>query len=268
MIRALKAAFLLRYPIPGLGAVPVNIVALACLGLLGLGNAGFWFAGAGLETLYLATLVSYPRFQRWADAQALIEDTIDVEARRRELVSQLPDADRAAMLMLSSKCERIESLWRSQEDVVLQSSDRALRDLQWLYLKLLIARHHVVASESEVDEAQLLRDIETLERGQSDARMSAAARESKGATLALLKRRSDNVARRRQTLEEIASDLARIEAQVALVLENTTLDGKPQAISGDLELASQLLDDSLFGTSAGAIAALDAAYAQPQKLSQ
>ena len=47
------------------------------------------------------------------------------------------------------------------------------------------------------------------------------------------------------------------------MLENTTLEGKPQAVSADLDLASQLLDGSYFGASAADIAALDAAYARP-----
>jgi hypothetical protein len=101
-------------------------------------------------------------------------------------------------------------------------------------------------SENEADGNRLQADIVAIGRELGDPALSAAARESKTATLALLKRRAENVARRRQTLEEIASDLARIEAQVALVLENTTLEGKPQAISSDLELASQLLDGTQF----------------------
>jgi hypothetical protein len=263
MMRALKAAFFLRFPIRGLGDVPLNLIGVASLGLLGLGNHGFWFAGVGLETLYLASLASNPRFQRWASAQAHLQQNVDVEAKRRALVAQLPDADRTAMQRLSQKCDRIESLWRAQEDVILQTNDHTLRDLQWLYLKLLIARQHLLASENEADGTRLQADLVTLRRELGDPALSAAARESKTATLALLKRRAENVARRRQTLEEIASDLARIEAQIALVLENTTLEGKPQAISSDLELASQLLDGTLFGSSAEEVAALDSAYSQP-----
>jgi hypothetical protein len=263
MIRALKAAFLLRYPVRGLGEVPVNLVGLACLGLLGLGNAGFWFAGVGLETVYLVSLATNWRFQRWVNARASMETSEEIEATREALLQQLAQADKVALERLAGQCRRVESLWRAQDDVVLQSNEQALRDLQWVYLKLLLARQHVKSSESEANETELRASIQTLERELTDSRLSEATRESKSATLNLLRRRAENVGRRRQTLDEIGSDLTRIEAQVALVLENTALEGKPQAVSADLDLASQLLDGSFFGASAADIAALDAAYARP-----
>jgi hypothetical protein len=264
MIRALKAAFWLRYPISGLGNVPVNLLGLACFGLLGFGNPGFWFAGAGLETVYLMLLATNPRFQRLANAQALMEATVDVDAKRLTLVKQLGQADRLLMERLAGTCDRIAALWRTRDEIVLQSNADALRDLQWLYLKLLLARQHVMRSETEVSESSLRADMQALERDLADPALSSGLRESKTATLTLLRRRADNVGRRRQTLDQIASDLTRIETQVALVLENTTLEGKPQTVSADLTLASQLLDGSYFGASAGDIAALDAVYAAPQ----
>ena len=90
--------------------------------------------------------------------------------------------------------------------------------------------------------------------------LSAASRESKSATLKLLRQHAQNFDRRRQAPDEIDSDLARIEAQVALVLENMSLERAPAAVSADLDLASQLLDGSHFGPAAPDVAALDAAY--------
>jgi hypothetical protein len=265
MIRALKAAFFLRYPIQGLGAVPINLIGLACFGVLGLGNYGFWFAGAGLETAYLVALATNWRFQRWVNAQASFQETPDVEAKRLSLFKQLAQSDRLAMERLAGKCDRIVSLWRAHDEVVVQSNLAALRDLQWVYLKLLLAKQHLLGSESESDEGTLRKDVHNLERELGEGRLSAAARESKRATLDLLKRRAANIVRRQQTLDEIGSDLARVEQQVALVLENTTLEGKPQAVSADLNLASQLLDGSYFGSSADDIAAVDAVYSAPQR---
>ncbi len=122
----------------------------------------------------------------------------------------------------------------------------------------------MLGTDTESDERKLRADTELLERDLATAKLSPATRESKSATLQLLRKRVQNCERRRQSLDEIASDLARIEAQVALVLENTSLEGTPTAVSADLDLASRLLDDSYFGASAADIAALDAAYAQPQ----
>ena len=263
MIRTLKAAFLLRFPVRGLGDVPVNLIGVACFGLLGFGDAGFWFAGLGLETLYLASLATHPKFQRWVAVQGRSHETVDVEARRQALLQQLPPADRLAVDRLSDQCRRIEALWEAHDYVVFQSNERALRDLQWLYLKLRIVRQHVIGSDTEADETKLRTDTVALERDLAGASLSAASRESKSATLALLRQRARNFERRRQTLDEIGSDLARIEAQIAVVLENTSLEGKPAAVSADLDLASQLLDGSHFGAAAPDIAALDEAYARP-----
>ena len=259
MIRVLKAAFWLRYPVPGLGRVPLNLVGLACLGLLGLGNPGFWFAALGLETTYLAALATNPRFQRWAEIEARSSDHEDLEAKRQALLQQLAPADRRTMARLADQCARIEALWRSRESV-FPSNQQTLRDLEWTYLKLLIARQHVLGSARESEESKLSVEIEALQRALDDPHLSRTARDSKSATLALLRRRVENTARRRQMLEETESDLSRIEAQVALALENATLEGKPQAVSAELDLASRLLDGSFFGSAADDVAALDAAY--------
>src|SRR5262249_10415487 len=181
------------------------------------------------------SLSSNVRFQRWVTAQNRTEASGEVEVKRRALRELLDPGGTATLERLSEKCTRIESLWRAHDDVVLHSNVQALRDLQWVYLKLLLARKHVRNSDSESNEAALRGEIQTLERALTDSGLSQASRESKSATLELLRRRAANVVRRRQTLDEIASDLARVEAQVALVLENTTLEGKPQAVSPALD---------------------------------
>jgi len=70
-------------------------------------------------------------------------------------------------------------------------------------------------------------------------------RESKRATLNILKKRLNNLHRKAETLEEIDSDLVRIEAQVDLVRENAGMQSKPQTISADIELASNLVSGGL-----------------------
>ena len=150
-----------------------------------MGNAGFWFAGVGLETVYLASLATNWRFQRWVNAQARMESSDDDrgDAARRSS-SSLDKPDKLALERLAAKCRRIESLWRAQDDVVLQSNEQALRDLQWVYLKLLLARQHVMSSESEANEAEVGADIQTLERELDRfALVRCEPRESKSVTL-------------------------------------------------------------------------------------
>ena len=261
---ALKAAFWLRIPIKGLGRMPINVVAVACLSVLGFGNPGFWLTGLGLETLYLATLATHPRFQRWARAEAAFKRAEDTETLWRPLIAQLGPEGRKAVERLADQCRRIEALWRTPDSktLLLQHNLQALRDLQWLYLKLTIARQHVSGLQWEADAAKLRADLSSIERELADPALSHAARESKAATLAILRKRSEHIGRRKQTVAEIAADVERIEAQVQLVLDSATLDDRPQAISADLDVASALLDAGSFDPQAPEIAELDAVYAQ------
>jgi hypothetical protein len=263
MLRAFKAAFLLRWPVNGLGDVPVNVVALACLGVLGFGNPAFWFVGVGLETVYLATLATNRRFIRWIAAQDRVAEDGSVTDKLRALTEQLTADDRRAMERLNTRCRRIEALWRTADEFQLETNQQALRDLEWFYMKLLIARQHLQSADAQADAAKLAANIKALEREVADPQLAPPPlRESKTATLAILRKRAENLGRRQQSLEEIASDLARIEAQVDLVLENTTLEGKPQAVAVNLDLASQTLDSGYFGASAADVADVDAAYSQ------
>ena len=263
MFRALKAAFLLRWPVKGLGDVPVNVLALTCLGVLGLGNPGFWLVGVGLETLYLATLSTNRRFVRWVDAQDRQLQDSTVDQKLHTLVNELAPEQRRAMDRLSDRCRRIEAFWQAGDEFQLVQNQEALRDLQWFYLKLLIAKQHLESADTEADIKKVQRDMQSLERDLADSSLTQATRESKTATLAILKKRAENIDRRKQSLDEIDSDLKRIEAQVDLVLENATLDGKPQSVAINLDLASQALDSGAFGSSAADVADVDAAYAQP-----
>ena len=60
-----REAFNARPPIPGLGGVPLNWMALAGFGTLGLLNPGFWLIGAGLEVGFLFLLAQNPRFRNY-----------------------------------------------------------------------------------------------------------------------------------------------------------------------------------------------------------
>src|SRR4029077_10814885 len=102
-----------------------------------------------------------------------------------------------------------------------------------------------------------------LEQDVQDSKETTALRQSKTATLDILKRRLANIQRREQSLEEVESDLTRVESQVDLILDNAAMQGKPQTISTDLELASDLVSGGMFGEAESAVADLDRDYATP-----
>ncbi len=78
----------------------------------------------------------------------------------------------------------------------------------------------------------------------------------------------ENLQRREQSLAEIDSDLTRIEAEVALAVENATLRGQPQAVSSNIDLVSQSLDPGIYGSSEADVADLDQSFAAPATVKQ
>jgi hypothetical protein len=266
--RYLKSAFLVRVPAPGLGHVPVNALAAAGLGILGFAQPAFWLLGLALQAIVLPGLAFNPRFQKYVEALELQSAQDDDEAKRQALVELLDKQARYRMNHLASKCDRVLNVFRSQqaENYIIDSNRDVLNKLQWVYLKLLVARHHLQLP-AEDDEASLQRQIASIDRQLEHMSGPDSLRESRAATQAILKQRLAIVRRRQQNLAEINSDLARIEAQVDLIVENAAVQSKPETISTDIELASDLVGGGVFGDHEDAICALDRKYCtqQPQK---
>ena len=268
MLRYLKAAFLSRIGIPALGQVPANVMAVVAFAALGTVDSGFWMLGAGLETLFLFTLATNSRFQRVVDAQDVRATEIDGDQKRRDLVRTLPTDLQSRLTHLSARCGRVAEIFRNQqaEDFVLEANQDALKRLEWVYLKLLVARHNLMSTGSSETETALRARIASLESELKQTPDSGPLRQSRSATLAILKERLANVRRREESLAEIDSDLTRIDAQVDLMIENATIQGKPQTIATDIDLATNLAGSSLFGESETVVADLDQEYNAPHSL--
>jgi len=266
MLEYLKKAFWAGPNLPGLGRLPINALAALGFAILGLGHPAFWLLGAGLEATYLTTLATHPRFQRLVNAQRRSQTAAQAEAGRQELIHTLDAQARKRLAAVEEKRERILQLAREARagEFELESQREALDRMTWIYLKLLVGRHHLEASQVHAGEAELKRKIAELERNMAVAGSSSALRESQAATLKILQQRLGNLGRFEQTLQQVDSDLARIEAQVDLALENAGLRGSGASVTANLELAGQILDDDLyFGESATAVMALDEAYGAP-----
>jgi hypothetical protein len=262
MWRYLKAAFFARLPIPGLGQVPLNLLAVAAFAILGLGHPAFWLLGLGVETAFLFGLATNKRFQRAVDAQGMRVEQVDLEAQRRQLIGQLIPPARDRLAELEAKCARAIDISRRQgtEDFLLASNQDALDRLRWLYLKLLLGRQIMLSQENSASGSQLRRQIGEVQAELASANLPATLRDSKAATLKILERRVELFQRRGQAIAEIDADLERIEAQVDLAVENASLSAQPPALSGTITLASTLLEPELFGPAQSAVATLDETY--------
>ena len=145
---------------------------------------------------------------------------------------------------LEKKIADIERLYAvgDSDDLLLDSNVDALRKLMLTYLRLLAAQRALFTVGS-ADEKQVRAQIETIEKDLQKTGGSEVLRRSREATLSLLRQRLRNLGRREESLAEIASDLARIETQIDLALEEATLQGKPAAVSAHLEFVSHLFID-------------------------
>ena len=245
MWRYVKEAFWARVAVPAVGGLPINALAVTGFGVLGVAEHALWLVGLGLETAYLYAVATNPRFQRIINARELERSRQSSEQSRHDLLTQLSPEGRARLERLEAKLANVAALYRTNgsDNLLLDSSMEALQKLAALHLRLLVAERNLQTASSQVDEAALQRQEATLthELTAGGTSLSTSLRESKQATLELTQKRVANARRRAESLAEIASDLARIEAQVDLALEDAGLEGKPAVVTSNLNLLNQIL---------------------------
>jgi len=262
VFRYLKSAFLVGVDVPGLGRLPVNVLGASALFILGFAEPALWLLGLAAEAGVVTALAFNPRFQKYVDAQSIQLSEGDAEKKRQSLINILDSQARKRLASLTEKCAQILDVYMTQqtESYVVDSNEQALKTLQWVYLKLLVAQHHMQAPGGNTSEGVIEGKIKELERDLKDPSETDSLRQSKSATIDILKKRLANMRRREQSMEEIESDLTRIENQVDLILENATIQGKPSTISSDIELASDLIGGGVFGDDESAVSDLERVY--------
>lgn len=261
MWRYLKAAFLIGVPVPGLGRLPINAMAVFGLGVLGFVEPSLWLVGLGLETAVVSALAFNPRFQKVIDARSAVPSLQDAASKRAALLASLPQDLRTRMSSLQQSSARVLSIYQKLGlDRDLTSGTAASLDkLQWIFLKLLVARDHL-ANELGLESKESLESrIAAMKQQSAVPDQSTALIRSQQATIAILERRIENLGNRDRLLQENESDLGRIEAQVDLMRENAAIEGKPTAVDTEIELASDLASPDIFGTHSGLVNDLDAA---------
>jgi hypothetical protein len=260
----LKAAFYVSPEIPGLGRLPLNLIFLSGIAILGLGHPGFWLLGLGIEVAFLYVLATSPRFQQLVAAEKLRIQEAESETKRHGMADQLRPAARQRMTTLEAKCDRIYQLSQESqaETFMLDRDQAALKQLKRLYLKLLLADQNLTEHDQGAVENQITAQLNRVKSDLSAPNLTSAMRQSKSATLQILEQRLANFQRRELALEEISSDLLRIEAQIDLAVENTGIRGESESFN--IDLVSQLLtDNALLGASGASIAEFERTYERP-----
>lgn len=278
MWRYLKAAFLVGVEVPGIGRLPLNVLAVAATAIFGAVEPSVWLAGGGLEVALLASLAFSPRFQKLTDGQlSLSAHAGGATQRAREtqaLVASLPPTLAARLTSLRGGAARVLAIYGSLgfDAGTRQTTEASLDRLQWIFLKLLVVKNHLenelgrqTLPELQARIAQLAAgsgatqpiDAAAGATGIDAAGADAGLARSREATLDILRKRADNLRSRDRLLAENASDLERIEQQVELMRENAAIHGKPYAVDMEIDLASDLATPDLFGAQGSLVESVD-----------
>ena len=183
-------------------------------------------------------------------------------ARMNGLQMSLPPALRDRSVRFAARVEQLLPVLRGSEDVVTRSdSADGLARLGWVHLKLLIAKAHLEAAGAAADAPKLHAQVADLRSQLKFGEMSDSARESRKATLEMLEERLRNFSLRQCRLDEIASDLDRVEAQVDLAAERAALQSGQSLATFQIDLATRMVDDAdFFGSVSPEVRAVDEHY--------
>jgi len=271
----LKTAFFYPIILPGLGALPLNILLLIGFFIIGLGelikygHAGFWLLGLGLETTYLYFLATNAAFQSLAKAnhsEAQFEQQrTQAEQRRQQLILRLNQENRTKFQLVASQAAKVTQLERTNDtkEYLIKANWEALQKLLWMYLKILTAWQNLQDPEHQVKERYVRDQVAAIKNALKQPNQPSDLQESHLATLEILNKRLENFTNRKSFLAKLESDMTRIEAQIELAIENAAMSGHTQVISDEINMVSSFLQEmqeDFYGDSRETIADLDKLY--------
>jgi hypothetical protein len=238
-----KAAFHQRVRVPLLGGMPVNKMALAVFGVLGLANPGFWFLGAAAEVAYLGLVSSNARYQRLVRGRRLAQRVSDHDARVKAAFERLSRPSQARYRDLVSECRQILGLADDEggRDVFQGLRTGKLNELLWLFMRLLTSREQILGTQARVQRAELEEAIASLRTRAEAVDADSPLGRSLRATLSIQEKRLENLEGAAQSLAVVDAELDRIEQQVRLLREESAVSGRSEMLSARLDAVSSTL---------------------------
>ena len=244
LFKYLKAAFFVRENIPLLGAVPVNLLAVAFFVVLGFGHPAFWLLGLIGETLFLWIMAGSARFRKLVDALEFQEKSQENQARKANLTAKLipPNAKRYRRLQEQFQAVKNSYGEFAGDDLMAKENLANLATLESVFLRLLVARQHLTSPNSDSDEVKIRQRIAQLESEiNTRESLTRSAVESRRQTLDLLQKRLGVFGKRNQAIDEIESDIEQIEAQFQLAADSAGIRAKPAEAKLDMDLARSMI---------------------------
>lgn len=245
----LKAAFTRRWPVPGLGPLPLNYMMLAAFGVLSIANAGFLFVGAAAELAYLFGLAGSKRFQNLVKGERLQGAKQSWDSDVQTALNRLSTESQARYRYLLTQCRQILGIGEALGDKDSLGGMSGLRtgglnQLLWIFLRLLASREVLLANLSRVDGQALEKEIGALEGRLEAAEEGSALARSLEGSLDIQRKRLDNLARAEESKQVIDAELERIQHQVVLIREESAVTGKAEILSSRLDAVSGALAET------------------------
>jgi hypothetical protein len=212
--------------------------------------------GAG-ELLYLAGLVSVPRFRAAIDARIHAERTgvssaaPSAQSTPVSLVSALgglPAAERSRFERLHARCREMRKIaagvrgaagdhTTGAEDIATPGLDRLL----WLFLRLLLSRTALERFLQTMNEKEITARLDELRRNLAAAQSGGDERvvRSLQDSIAMGELRLDNFARAKKNAEFVAIELDRIEGKIQALAEMAVNRQDPDFLSSQVDSAAE-----------------------------
>jgi|GEM_PF-4032147 len=236
------------------------ILACAGLGLVILGFAAkttdLWLLWLGLPTaIGLLLYLCLPAIRRHRGGGTWQDQRSELLCQWSQVVENLSQPADKRYKALHLRVSRLGDLFPNQgQNSLLRPGEYML----WLYLKLLLARDHLEESVRSSHEDQITAQREALLAELDSEALTESTRQSKQETLLILDQRILTIRNRAGRIQEIESDITRVEQWVALMHDQAA----QQNTMGDAGRQIHFTPDSLSlpslkGTASASIQQLD-----------
>lgn len=243
-----KAAFYRKVPMPLLGRMPANLMAVGVFAVLGLANPGFWLLGLAAELGYLGGVAGSGRFQKLIQGEQLLGAQRGWEGELAQAVARLGKENQDRYKRLLDGCRAIlgiaDKLEAGSLDNLRDMRAHNLNQLLVIFLRLLASQEVISGSLSNLGQGELERNVTQVEKALEQAKGNPPLARSLEGTLAIQRKRLENLQRAQGSLQLIEAELLRIEQQVELLREEAAVAGSPDLLSQKLDSVTSTMGET------------------------
>lgn len=211
-----------------------HLMGITCAAAAAMAFPGLWILALPVaDLLYLAARVSGPAFRRRIELSQASEMTSQLASARQKMISLLDEKSIADYRRFVEELRAIESVTRSDNQIMTDSMDLAFLDsdlaqlshLAWIYLKTLHTRQRLMELICREEPILLVTEKEGPPAEDSTTR-----------------RRIENLRRAREELKSMDQELESLRGRVSLMKSNQLLVGNPELFWHDVDEAGKGVD--------------------------